>query len=62
MQTLRYLSGYPTTITDQVQQLIDTEKLGAVLLKKYPATHEIKTDKALYAYVMELKNLAAPNV
>lgn len=56
MQTLRYLSGYPTTITDQVQQLIDTEKLGTVLLKKYPATHEIKTDKALYAYVMELKN------
>ncbi|MGZ0080052.1 M48 metallopeptidase family protein [Methylomonas sp. YC3] len=56
MQTLRYLSGYPTTITDQVQRLIDTEKLGAVLLKKYPATHEIKTDKALYAYVMELKN------
>ncbi len=25
-------------------------------MKKYPATHDVKTDKALYAYVMELKN------
>jgi predicted metal-dependent hydrolase len=56
MQTLRYLSGYPTAITDQVQRLMDTEKLGAVLLKKYPAPHDVKTDKALYAYVMGLKN------
>jgi predicted metal-dependent hydrolase len=56
MQTLRYLSGYPTAITDQVQRLMDTEKLGAVLLKKYPAAHDIRTDKALYAYVMALKN------
>lgn len=56
MPPLKYLSGYPAMITDQVQRLIDTEKLGTVLLKKYPATHEIKTDKALYAYVMELKS------
>lgn len=56
MQTLRYLSGYPTAITDQVQRLMDTEKLGVVLLKKYPAAHDIRTDKALYAYVMALKN------
>jgi predicted metal-dependent hydrolase len=56
MHALKYLSCYPVAITDQVQQLIDKEKLGAVLLKKYPATHDVKTDKALYAYVMELKN------
>jgi len=56
MQVLRYLSGYPSAITDQVQRLIDTEKLGAMLLKKYPTTHDVKTDKTLYAYVMALKN------
>ncbi len=56
MPPLKYLSGYPATITDQVQRLIDTEKLRAVLLKRYPYTHEIKNDKALYVYVMELKN------
>lgn len=56
MTSLKYLSGYPAAITDQVRRLMDAEKLAAVLLKKYPAAHEIKTDKALYAYVMALKN------
>lgn len=27
-----------------------------MILRKYPQTHEIKTDKALYTYVMDLKN------
>ena len=56
MQSLKYLTGYPVTITDSVQSLIDTNKLGALLLKKYPTAHTIKTDKALYTYGIELKN------
>lgn len=53
---LKYLSGYPAPVLEQVQTAIVNNTLGQFLLKKYPVTHEIKTNKALYAYVMELKN------
>lgn len=56
MAALNYLTGYPATVTDQVQRLLDQGKLADVILKKYPVAHDIKTDKALYAYVMGLKN------
>lgn len=56
MNVLTYLSGYPASVTDQVQQLLDQGKLAGVILKKYPVAHDIKTDKALYGYVMKLKN------
>lgn len=56
MNPLPYLSGYPETLLGQIRMLIETEKLGEYLLQKYPSPHEIRTDKALYAYVMELKN------
>lgn len=53
---LTYLSGYPEAVIQQVQSAITNETLGRFLLKKYPHTHDIKTNKALYAYVMDLKN------
>jgi len=56
MDTLKYLAGYPATVTDQVQKLLDNDKLACLLLKKYPRSHELKTDKALYNYTMDLKN------
>ncbi len=56
MQNLKYLTGYPENITDQVRQLISENKLGETLLKKYPVAHTIKTDKALYAYTVDMKN------
>jgi UTP pyrophosphatase len=56
MKTLKYLAGYSPTVTDQVNQLIHSDKLAEVLLKKYPATHNIRTDKALYVYTVDLKN------
>ena len=56
MNTLKYLAGYSTTVTDQVYKLIDSDKLAEVLLKKYPVSHTIKTDKALYGYVIDIKN------
>ena len=56
MNSLKYLSGCSPTVTDQVQRLIDNNILTDVLLKKYPTRHDIKTDKALYSYVMDLKN------
>ena len=50
-----YLAGYPTALTEQVQRLIDENRLADVLLKKYPLAHAVRTDKALYDYVHELK-------
>jgi len=56
MNTLKYLAGYSARVTDQVHRLIDNDKLAEVLLKKYPVSHDIRTDKALYAYVVDMKN------
>jgi len=56
MTQLKYLSGYPEDVKSQVASLIANKKLGDFLLKKYPVTHEIKSNKALYAYVIDLKN------
>ena len=40
----------------QVQQLLDAGKLGEVLARRYPEQHDVRSDTALYEYVMELKN------
>lgn len=52
---LRYLAGYPEHVLSQVRELIDAGKLAEVIAKRYPDRHEVRTDKALYDYVMDLK-------
>ncbi len=54
--SLPYISNYHETLQLQVQKLIDENKLGAYLLRKYPTTHAYTNDKLLYEYVMEFKN------
>lgn len=56
MYSLKYLSGYSSVVQEQVQTLIRYEQLAEVLLKKYPVMHDNRTDKALYVYVMDIKN------
>lgn len=51
----RYFTGYPEQIISQVIQLIDNDKHGAYLIKKYPYAHTISSDKSLYSYATELK-------
>jgi predicted metal-dependent hydrolase len=53
---LKYLNHYRPETQDQVRQLIQQDKLAQYLLNKYPFAHEIKTDKALFTYVTDLKN------
>lgn len=53
--TPNYLTGYPAHLTDSVWRLIEQGQLGAVLRQKYPAVHQVRTDKALYDYVQEIK-------
>lgn len=51
-----YLAGYPAALTEQVQRLIAQDRLADWLLQKYPCAHGVRTDKALYDYVQEIKN------
>jgi predicted metal-dependent hydrolase len=51
-----FLACYPVSLTEQVRQLINQDQLAEVLLKKYPFAHTVRTDKALYDYVLELKD------
>ena len=55
MSSLKYLAGYPAALQEKVQTLIATDQLGAYLAKKYPHTHDVQTDRALYEYCAELK-------
>jgi predicted metal-dependent hydrolase len=52
---LKYLQAYPATLQDQVRQRMAQGRLGEHLAKRYPARHDVQSDKALYAYTMELK-------
>lgn len=56
MQPLKYLSAYSEQTQAQVGQLLAQNKLGEVLKQRYPAAHEVRTDKALYDYVQDLKS------
>ncbi|WOZ78046.1 M48 family metallopeptidase [Kosakonia sacchari] len=56
MNKLTYIQGYPESLLTQVTTLIEQNRLGEVLKKRYPESHDITTDKALYHYTQELKN------
>ena len=53
---LRYLNSYTESTKSQVRFLLEQDRLAEVLLQKYPIAHSITTDKALYEYVIALKN------
>jgi predicted metal-dependent hydrolase len=55
MQSLKYLSAYSDQTRAQVAQMIEHGKLAAYLRQRYPSAHGIRTDKALYDYVQDLK-------
>jgi UTP pyrophosphatase len=56
MRQLKYLAGYSERVTQQVGQLIEENQLASVLLKKYPAAHDVRTDRMLYDFTVGLKN------
>jgi predicted metal-dependent hydrolase len=55
MSHLKYLSAYSEQVQQQVSQLIAQNRLGEVLLKRYSKAHDLRTDRALYQYVQDLK-------
>lgn len=54
--SLKYLSAYAPNVQQQVQSLLEQNRLATFLLKKYPQPHDITNDGALREYTMELKN------
>lgn len=55
MQTLTYLAGYSEDTLARVYELIATNRLAAWLAERYPLSHSVRTDRALYDYTMDLK-------
>jgi len=53
---LKYLAAYPAHILSQVERLIANDRLADHLRQRYPDAHDVRTDKALYGYVQDLKD------
>ena len=51
-----YLSGYPVDLVARTAASIADGALGPALLKRYPAAHGVRNDRALQEYVTGLKN------
>lgn len=56
-----YLAGYPPALTGPVQQMIKQGLLADMLLLKYPHAHDVRTDKTLHGYVLEIKDIYLRN-
>ena len=55
MATLQYLLGYAPALQEQVKAMLDQGKLRDWLLQRHPDVHGVRSDRALYDYVMDLK-------
>ena len=55
MTALKYLQAYPVELQDQVRGLITEGRLGDYLDKRYPQKHDVQSDKAPYAFALDLK-------
>ena len=53
---LPYLLGYPEAVRTQAAQALATGRLGPWLQQRYPDTHGLRSDTALYDYVAALRN------
>jgi UTP pyrophosphatase len=60
--TPNHLAGYPVALVVQVQQLIEQDRLAGLLRQKYPLAHEVRTDRSLYDFVLEIRNEYLGNV
>lgn len=53
---LKYIQGYPAHIIESVERLVDADKLVSWFEQRYPQRHDVQSEKALYAYTLEIKN------
>lgn len=53
--TLPYLGGYPSELLDRVRLLLAQGRVRDTLVQRHGAPHAMRTDGALYGYVMDIK-------
>lgn len=56
MNELKYLTGYPDPLIEQVRLLIAENRVNDVLQKRYPEASPVRTDAALRDYTLSLKS------
>ena len=56
MNELKYLTGYPDPLIEQVRLLIAENRVNDVLQKRYPEASSVRTDAALRDYTLSLKS------
>lgn len=56
MHHLKYLVGYSPQITTRVAELVAENRLGSVIVQKYPQLHAVRTDRSLYDFTVTIKN------
>lgn len=52
---LKYLTGYPESLQNQVRALIAEDRLAPMLQQRYPEANAVRTDRALQDYTLALK-------
>jgi UTP pyrophosphatase len=52
---LAYLQGYPAATVEQVRQMLHTGQAGRWLSGRHPQAHGLRTDRALFDYVQDLR-------
>ncbi|MCB9914046.1 MAG: M48 family metallopeptidase [Planctomycetes bacterium] len=55
MHELPYLAGYPPQLVARAAELLASGELGPRLAARYPERHDVRSNKALFAYAQELK-------
>jgi predicted metal-dependent hydrolase len=53
---LPYLNGYSPDLLAQVRGLIESGRLADSVARRHPEVHEVRTERALYDYVNDLKS------
>jgi hypothetical protein len=43
-----YLAGYPEALQKQARKLLESARLGEVLVRRYPKAHDWRGDRALF--------------
>ncbi len=56
MSQPNYFQHYSPELQERVRSLVAAGGLPQHLLQRYPQAHEMRSDRALYGYTMELKN------
>ena len=56
MDPFQYLAGYPPHVLARVRELVEQDRLGALLAGRYGQSHAVRSDGQLREYVQALKD------